>query len=118
MSYMTLTAVDIKKETAFIRAQQRAGDQNFRAVEIDEDDLEQPVDPDEADEVPAAPTPGLEPAGMYFPVTVFFSELREFYQRKGGKPGTRIVYRNGAARIVKEVYSEVQAKLVSATTAA
>jgi hypothetical protein len=113
--FIKLTAVDTRKETAFIRAQQQADNSNFRNVQLDEDDLEQPItDPDEADEAPAAATPGLEPEGLYFPVTVFLNEVREFHVRKGGKTGTRIVSPNGAARIVKETYAEVQAKVEEA----
>jgi hypothetical protein len=117
MKFVTLMAIDTRKEATFIRQQQAANNASYRNVEIDEDDLEQPTsrDPDEADEAPAEETaPGLEPAGLYFAVDVNAEDLREYYPRKGGKTGTRLVFKNGAARIVKELMPDVREKIASA----
>lgn len=117
MKFVPLTAIDTRKEATWIRQQQAANNASFRNVEIDEDDLERPNarDPDEADEVSTEEVaPGLEPAGLYFLIDVNVEDLREYYPRKGGKTGTRMVFKNGAARIVKELIADVRTKIASA----
>jgi hypothetical protein len=119
MKFVSLTAIDTRKEAAWIRSRQAANDSSVRLVEIEEDDLEQPAsrDPDEADDAPDMPqdaTPGLEPAGLYFPVDINIEDLREYYPRKAGKTGTRLVFRNGAARPVKELYNDVRLAIAAA----
>lgn len=66
------------------------------------DDLERPVET----EAPAAEI-------HFYAITVMVDALRSFYPRKHGKPGTRLVYHNGAAEVVTETYDEVKAKLNS-----
>ena len=53
------------------------------------------------------------PAGVYSPIMVFENDLREYYPRRGERSGTRLVYRSGAARPVKETYEEVKAKFAT-----
>ena len=126
-----LTAIGISAENAWYQAirENRAvasGQANFRDVDFDEDDLERPIDPDGApdedseddgDPVPAAApaSPSNPPAGVFSPVMVFENDVREFYARRhrDGRPGTRIVYRSGAPRLVKETYEEVKAKFAA-----
>jgi competence transcription factor ComK len=61
---------------------------------VAEDDLEQET----VTTTPAVTTP----------VTVNTQHIREFYARKGGKPGTRITFSNSAAIVVQEPYDAVQ----------
>lgn len=68
------------------------------------DELERPVT--------ATPAPAA-PAQEGFPITINAEDVREFYPRKGGRTGTRIVYKNGAARPVLEAYEEVVGKFAS-----
>lgn len=49
----------------------------------------------------------------YYPVNIAVEHIREFHPRKKGAVGTRIVFQNGAATIVKELFDEVKAKLNS-----
>ena len=95
--FVELTAVDTAVE------RNRSSGFSFAGRTIGEDDLEQPV--------AAAALPA--PEGLYFPIAVFVDDVKEFYPRKGDKPGTRIVYKNGAARPVKETYAEVKAAFAS-----
>lgn len=123
--FIEVTAIDAPKEKAFLRQQQQAalasGRSAGRVVEFDEDDLEQPLtrDPDEIDTpTPPPPPAGEPPAGVYWPCTIFLSDIREMYPRKGGAVGTRIIYRSGAFRLVRETYDEVKAKVVAAAVIA
>ena len=120
--FVELTAIDRKLETRWVRACAEAAAAaasatgSLREVDFTEDDLEQPIvnerpDPDEAEAaatpVVAGPTP---PPGMYYEIVVFENDMREFYKRKSTDPlrvGTRLVYQNGAARLVKESVDEV-----------
>lgn len=97
-----LTAVNLELEDEMSRPapQVSAGEQL--------DDLERPVA-----EAPPAVTEVGEPESLYFPVTIYEDDIREFYPRKKGKTGTRIVYKNGAARPVKETYAEVKDKFAA-----
>jgi hypothetical protein len=105
-----------------------------RAVDIsedafDEDDLEREVNPngepdEDTDEGPATAAPAIdpnvpEPAGMTYAVLVFENDIREIYARRHAqnRPGSRIVYRSGAPRIVKETYEEIKAKFEEARRA-
>jgi hypothetical protein len=126
IKYIELTAIDTEKENSWMASQRQST--IGRELEIDEanaddgdeelDDLEQPmrapVVSDAATQAAPTPTPGLVPAGVYFPVTIFLAEVREFYPRKGNRNGTRIVSPNGAARLVKETYAEVSAAVKTA----
>lgn len=106
-----LTAVDTNIETRFLAGlQQQQNVSQESALDFDTDD------PDEAGyaEAPTTPVSAEPPAGMYFPVMVFDVDLREYYPRKEGREGTRLVYRNGAARIVKETFAEVKAAFAAA----
>ena len=62
-----------------------------REIESQLDDLEQPV------------TPSVDTS----PMMVNVDQVREFYPRKGGKPGTRIVFLNGAGWPVTETFEQV-----------
>jgi hypothetical protein len=117
-----LTAVDLDLERGFLAAQQRTAPSLYAVPNGDEDDeagdladigdeLEQ--QPSAVVVAPAATTAPVAPEGLYFPVTIYEDDVREFYQRKGGRSGTRIVYKNGAARPVKESYAEVKAAFAS-----
>lgn len=66
---------------------------------LDYDDLERPV-------VVTAEVPT-------FPIFIVLDHIREFYPRKRGAKGTRIVYANGAAQIVAETVEQVKAKFDS-----
>jgi hypothetical protein len=106
---LEFTAIDLDKEKAWRRAKEAARATalaSFRAVEFAEDDLEQPVAQSAEQEVIVP-----EPEGLYFPVTVNPLMLREYYPRRNDLVGTRLVYKSGAARPVKELYAEVKAKI-------
>lgn len=134
-----LTAVDIAKENAYYQLMARAR-QNALAVaggravdlnedDFDEDDLEREINPDgepdeDTDEGAEAGAPAIEPsvpvpAGMYHPTLIFENDIREIYPRRHAqnRPGSRIVYRSGAPRIVKETFEEVKAKFANARLA-
>ena len=114
-----LTAIDLSKESAWLNALRRnAQPAAFREVEFSEDDLERPVTTGtEEEETVAAPAAPLDtsnpPEGVYSPIMVFENDLREYYPRRGERSGTRLVYRSGAARPVKESYDEVKAKFAA-----
>lgn len=101
MSYLEieLTAADWRSESA------SQGDASAGPAlhVVGEDDLEREV----VEEIP-------QPAPQTFLVTINVDDIREFYPRKGSRPGTRIVFRNGAARPVKESYADVRAKIAAA----
>ena len=115
-----LTAIDLPKERDWLNAQRRnAQPAAFREVEFNEDDLERPMTTgaeDEGDDTPSTEAPidfSNPPSGVYSPIMVFENDLREYYPRRGERSGTRLVYRSGAARPVKESYEEVKAKFAA-----
>lgn len=64
---------------------------------LDYDDLERPV-----------------PVTVYtYPKRINVASIREWYPRKNNKQGTRIVFANGSAAIVKETFDEVTALIDS-----
>jgi hypothetical protein len=134
-----LTAIVGSVENAWYQQMERArrsatAAATGRAVDIDEDafdedDLEREINPDgepdtDTDEGPApdalAINPNVpEPAGLTYSVMVFENDIREIYARRHAqnRPGSRIVYRSGAPRIVKETYEEIKAKFAAARRA-
>jgi hypothetical protein len=137
--FVELTAVVGSIENEWYRQQERARRNTTalasgRAVDLDEDafdedDLEREINPDgepdtDTDEGAAPDAPTIDPnipvpAGMYYSVDVFENDIREIYARRHaeGRPGSRIVYRSGAPRIVKETLEEVRAKFKAARRA-
>lgn len=117
MNLIELTAIDTRIEAGWLRSNNTTGRElDLEPDDGDYDDLERPTTVTRASNVvPLASLPEAAdaPAGMYSVVAVFPNDVREFYPRKDGKVGTRIVYCNGAARIVKELYPEVKAKFES-----
>ena len=115
--FVELTAIDLDKETRWLRelARQQAEASegravNFRDVDFSEDDLERPIAQSEEAPAPDADTDlSNPPEGVYTSILVFENDIRELYPRRGDRQGTRIVYRSGAARPVKESYAEVKA---------
>lgn len=133
--FVELTAIDISKENEWYNQMERARRQatatsggravDFNEDDFDEDDLEQPVDPEgEPDEdtdegaAPDAPPPPTidPPAGTFHPTMVFENDIREIYPRRhrDNRAGSRIVYRSGQPRLVRETYEEIKAKFVAA----
>lgn len=110
--FVELTAIDLRKEKEWLLAQRQTSSSAVRELDFNEDDLEMPIQGEEIEEVvatvAAASDPSLAPDGMYYTIAVFEGDLREFYARKGSRTGTRLVYKNGAARPVKEAYAEVK----------
>lgn len=51
------------------------------------------------------------------PVILDATQVRNFYPRKGGRPGTRILFRNGSALPVTETFDEVEQKIREALAA-
>jgi hypothetical protein len=72
-----------------------------------EEDLEQPIAATPV--APATEDAFPPPSGVYYPCAVNPDDVREFYPRKGARTGTRIVFKNGAARPVRELFAEVKA---------
>lgn len=101
MSYLEieLTAADWRNEPT--SQEDGPATPSLRVVGVD--DLENEV----VEEV-APPTP------QTFSVAINVDDIREYYPRKGNRPGTRVVFRNGAARPVMESYAEVRAKILAA----
>lgn len=103
----TLTAIDLEMEKDHLRRLRTNISVGSRV--LSEDDLEQPIT-----EPPAAPQPAPEvPEGVYYPIQVYQDDLREYYPRRPSRDGqirvgTRLIYRNGAARPVKETFEEVK----------
>lgn len=92
-TFLELTAIDL-------RAERRAyEDQQLREPLLD--DLELPV---------SAPLPNVEVPTRTVLINV--TTVREIGPRKGGKPGTRIVFVNGSAQIVRESFEEVRNRLL------
>jgi hypothetical protein len=113
-----LTAIVRSVETQWLNDLRRAQQPtNFRNVEFNEDDLERETDDDEEEIVaPSAPLDTSNPpTGMTFPITVFENDLREYYGRRSDRAGmgTRLVYRSGQSRVVRESYEEVKAKFAA-----
>lgn len=120
--FIELTAIDIRIEAGVLRNQNQNSE--GRELDLDDeemDDLERPVRSARPSNVvplnTALPSNEDAPAGMYSLVAVFANDVREFYSRKDGKVGTRIVYCNGSARIVKELYADVKTKFERALDA-
>jgi len=59
------------------------------------------------DEVPTVAAPTVETSQMMVNV----EQIREIYERRDNRPGTRIVFTNGAGWPVTESYDEVRAKI-------
>lgn len=97
--FLAVTMIDLDAEAAAYRAQRPA-------LALVEDELEQPIPTPE-------PTPATLPDSIYFPGMIDADEVREFYPRRGAAQGTRIVYKSGAARPVKEAFAEIAAKFAS-----
>ncbi len=92
-----LTAIDWRNENAPASPQLRV---------VGEDDLEQPVE--------EATPPAAQPQAETYPITVNLDDLREYYPRRRGKPGTRLVFKNGAGRPVVEEYAVVKDRVATA----
>jgi hypothetical protein len=56
------------------------------------------------------------PSEVSTPTMVNVSDIRNFHARKYGKPGTRVIFRTGAAIPVTETYEEVKS-LIQASAA-
>lgn len=115
MKMLILTAIQLNLEASYLNsagiAQSPSG-----ARDLDFDDLEQPVmaaDTVATNQAVAAAMANA-PVGVYFPIAINAEDIREFYPRKGARSGTRIVLKNGAARPVKELFTEVQAAFEAA----
>jgi hypothetical protein len=110
-----LTAINLALEERWLTDLRNNRATNFREVDFAEDDLERPIP--QAEEAPA-PDTGVDlsnpPAGVYETILVFENDIREIYARRGRRTGTRIVYRSGAARPVKETLAQVMAMLAQA----
>jgi hypothetical protein len=107
-NFVELTAVQLNEErewlaTRGIRVSGR--DLDLQSDGPEEDDLEQPIER----AAPATEDAFPPPSGVYYSVMVNPDDVREFYPRKAPLEGTRIVYKNGAARPVKELFAEVKA---------
>ena len=120
--FVQLTAINGKREAVWLSSLARSQQPpEFREVEFNEDDLERPINDDEGDDAPEAAAPAAitvdmsnPPAGIFSPIAVAENDIREMYPRRGdvaGVPrvGTRIVYRSGQPRLVKETFEEVTA---------
>ena len=59
------------------------------------------------DEIPTIAAPTVETS----PMMVNVDKIREIYSRRDGRPGTRVVFENGAGWPVTESYDEVRAKI-------
>ena len=100
--FLELNAIDLRAEReaqeqggiiAYLPAPTGLSDDRFSG--LDYDDLERPV-----------------PINVpIYPVQIAVNQIREFYPRKNNVVGTRIVYPNGAATVVKETYDEVKTAL-------
>jgi hypothetical protein len=105
-NFVTLTAVDDAREKTWLHTLEAIAN---RALDLDEDDLELPITNGTAN--PAIPPATEAPEGVYWPVDINPDDVREYYPRREGRSGTRIVYKNGAARPVRESIAEVRAAL-------
>ena len=102
MKFVEVTAIDLEAEADAYRAARGS-----QLAIVGEDDLERPA----PETTPAEVT---LPDSVYFPDMIDATDVREFYpRRKEGRTGTRIVFKNGAARPVKEAYAEMKAKFAS-----
>ena len=59
------------------------------------------------DEIPTIAPPTVDTS----PMMVNVEQIREIYERRDNRPGTRIVFTNGAGWPVTESYDEVRAKI-------
>jgi hypothetical protein len=87
------------------RSEQHPATPQLRVV--GEDDLELPVDGEES------PAPAAPPQAETYPITVNIDDIREYYPRRRGRSGTRLVFKNGAGRPVTEAYDVVKAKIAA-----
>ena len=96
MSYLEIlvTAIDWRRE------EQQPAPQ----LRIVEDDLENEVELAQPETTPVTT----------FPIAINVADIREYYPRRNGKVGTRIVFKNGAARPVMELFEEIHTKIVTA----
>lgn len=102
--FIELVAIDLASERAVDEYNRMQASSSSHLRVVGEDDLEQPV----TEAVEPAPAPQL----VTHAITIYEDQIREFYPRKRGKEGTRIVLINGgSAWIVQETYDEVKAKL-------
>lgn len=96
--FIELSAIDLAAERDAI---ERNGQVNYvpvsnptsgeRFENLDYDDLERPI-----------------PINVpFYPTHISVEHIREFHARKGGRTGTRIVFINSSATVVKESVSEV-----------
>lgn len=114
MKMIEVTAIDLMAEKTAYGAMLEASGVGYPAMQQgEEDDLEQPISPAPA-AAPATCAPFATPESACFPAMICLDDVREFYPRQGGwRQGTRIVFKNGAARPVKETYDEIKAKFAS-----
>lgn len=89
MTFILLNAIDLRAERAAYEAS------TLREPLLD--DLELPV---------SAPLPTVQVSTR--PVLINLANVREIGPRKGGKPGTRIVFANGSAQIVQEAFETLR----------
>lgn len=101
--FIKLHAIDLKIEKDAIQngasvtysVVESVAPSNARFSGLEYDDLE-------------LPRPSSVPA---FPTNIAVDHIREYHFRKNGQAGTRIVFVNSAATVVKESLAEVQALL-------
>ena len=105
--FIELYAIDLRREDEVlsqngtpiyevVAAAEQAREAEDRFDELIYDDLERPV-------------PIAVPISV---VSIAVDHIREFYPRKKAMTGTRIVFQNGSATIVKESYDEVKTALL------
>lgn len=104
--FVKLTGINLETEKEYNRLVRAA--QRPRVIDADLSDAE--------DVAVAAPTgPVTEPEGLYFPILIDVEDVREVYPRQpeedGPRYGTRVVFKNGAARPVKEAFDDVETKV-------
>lgn len=132
--FVELTAIDVHKEDQWYLDMERtrnqalanSGSRDVDYDEFDEDDLENAINPEGApaedtdegaEPGTVAETPTINPpAGTFYSTMVFENDIREIYGRRHrqNRPGSRIVYRSGQPRLVKETYEEIKAKFAAA----
>lgn len=108
MKMLFLSAIDLDAERNFLSNDTGVASAAGRELDFTEDDLEQPIANAAAVNTAIAEALTNAPVGVYYPVAINADEIREFYPRKGARAGTRIVFKNGAARPVKELFAEVK----------
>lgn len=104
-TFITLTAIVLSTEPSLNPAPVAP------APDVELDDLELPVQALRGVDAPR-PTNEAELADLLetYPVDINVANIRSYYPRRktGYHQGTRIVYANGSADIVKETFTEVQ----------